>query len=88
MIKLHPVQTPIIDRATVSSHYTGVVAAGYDILDASVLPSPITITAAPSAGATVLIEYSTTPGAAQNAAEAIWQSWPAGSVSASRFACR
>jgi len=80
--KLHPVQTPIIDRSTVSSHYSGAVAAGSDILDASVLPSPITITVVPGGACTGLVEYSTTPGAAQSPSAAIWQAWPAGAVSA------
>ena len=80
--KLHPVQTPIIDRSTVSSHYSGAVAAGSDILDASVLPSPITITVVPGGACTGLVEYSTTPGAAQSPSAAIWQKWPDGDVTA------
>lgn len=80
--KLHPVQTPIIDRSTVSSHYSGAVSAGSDILDASVLPSPITVTVIPASGCTALVEYSTSLNAAQSPSEAIWQAWPAGAVSA------
>jgi hypothetical protein len=40
-----------------------------------------TVTAAPGASGSMLVEYSTTPRAAGDPAAAVWINWPAGSVS-------
>jgi hypothetical protein len=59
-----------------------VVVGTPKVLDPLRFGFPATITAVPGASGSLLVEYSTTPGAAGNPGAASWANWPSATVSA------
>jgi hypothetical protein len=60
-----------------------VTAATPVYVDVQGYPYPLTVTAIPGGGGTVLVEFTTTPKGAGLAGAAVWHEWPAGAVAAS-----
>lgn len=61
---------------------TGTVTAGTPLyLEVINFPFPMTVSAIPGGGGTLLVEFSCTPSAAALTTSATWASWPAGAVS-------
>lgn len=83
LITSYPATIRAIDSLNVASSYAGVVGDTIDIVDTSMLASQITVTVSCPAATTATVEYSTTPGAASDPDNAIWQFWPDGTVGAS-----
>lgn len=80
--KLTPVQISAIDPANVAAVYSGSVTSTADVIDASKLSYPVTVTVIPGATTTATVEFSTSLNAATDPSSANWQNWPDGTVSA------
>ena len=78
-----PVQTSAIDSNNVSASFAGTVASATAVvLDTSEMAYPLTVTIKCPSATTATLEFSTTPGAYNDAGSANWQFWPSGTVAA------
>lgn len=64
-----------------------VVVGTPQIIGLSNVPAPVTLSAQPGVGGSMLVEYSTSPEATtspNDTAKTFWQAWPAGTVSVAK----